>query len=167
MAARSSSLSVPIGVEVELTTYLGQKYHGEVTAYDPGTKLLVIKSPSAGKSYDFRIVNLNFITDFRIVREAPAQQTSESVRLDIDSALQRARTNIAEKNFVASATPEGRSVYDAVRKTFECCWSGEDILVLEARIKPPYTLDSIEGPQTTVDYIKKILTKQVTPKSKS
>ena len=62
---------------------------------------------------------MNFVTEFCIVREASGQQGNEGVvdRVDMDDALQRARTNIAEKNFVAGATPEGRSVYDAVRKT--------------------------------------------------
>ena len=43
MAARQSP-SIPVGAEVQLTTYLGEIHQGEVTAYDPTTKLLVVTS---------------------------------------------------------------------------------------------------------------------------
>ncbi|XP_062522215.1 protein LSM12 homolog B-like [Corticium candelabrum] len=165
MAARQSP-SIPVGAEVQLTTYLGEIHQGEVTAYDPTTKLLVVtKSPSAGKNHEFRIVNLNYVSDFKIIREASGSRSSAqdaSVRVDIDAAIRRAHSNVTEKTFMANTTPEGRRAYDAVRKAFECSCSGEDIVVLEARIKPPYTVDSIEGPQQTVDYLRKLLSQQTT-----
>eukprot|EP00118_Oscarella_pearsei_P018554 m.190553 g.190553 ORF g.190553 m.190553 type:complete len:179 (+) comp39433_c1_seq38:1925-2461(+) len=155
---------IELGAEIRLTTYLNETFTGQVEAYDPQNDLLVIKSYLSPKCYDFRIVNLRYVT----IDSVDGPETSvPTVRPVIDIAKTRERTlaevdkkiRDAKRRANPSADHQARAVFGAVDKTLRCEWIKDEIHVLggAAIIREPFSSEAVVGEERTVAQVRKIV----------
>lgn len=171
MAAVSDCFS--IGSIVACTTCFHKTIEGEVLAFDPLTKMLILKCPSSGEQHgrmtnDVYIVNLSMCSDVRVIRECstiPEQPQS----LNLQRLSTRVRNAVDQKKRLVSAlaagvSPEGQQLYMAISKTInnEVTWSGANIVVFtDVTITPPYKVENVGGNPDSrqLAYVRKIVEK--------
>lgn len=163
----------PIGSFVVCVTYHKKELEGEVLAFDPQTKMLILKCPSSnGKSNlcDVHMVNLNYVSDVDVKKEATTSPPPMQY-LNLQRISRRLELNVDEKmrmvNAMASGvSSEGRQLFLAISKTYaEIAWQGENIIVLnQVIITPPYRPEnckSMKSDDQAVIRIRKIVEKHI------
>jgi len=157
-----------IGMIVSCTTCHGHKIQGEVMAFDHVTKVLALKS-SSGKPnmHDVRFVNLSYVSDINVVKEA-VDQPHQLTNLNTQKLMTRMKQNIEEKerqaNYIGvGVTPQAQSLFHGITKTInEVRWDGQNIVVLDqVTIFPPYGIDNCKGKEGSkaLQHVKKIVEK--------
>ncbi|KAK2164292.1 hypothetical protein LSH36_66g03012 [Paralvinella palmiformis] len=156
-----------VGMVVSCKTCHGQNVQGEVLAFDYNSKVLVIKSPSPNKPglHDVRILNLSFVSDITVLREA-TEQIPTLKNLNLQKLNSRISTSIADKrrqvNYIGvGVTPQAQKLFHAITKTIsDVKWDKETIIVMnDVTIKPPYGVDNVEGKQSAIAHVRKIVEK--------
>nr|QBH72785.1 hypothetical protein [Brunneria borealis] len=143
-----------IGSIVACKTCYNKEIEGEVLAFDPQTKMLILKCPSSsGRAdhNDVHIVNLSLVSDVQVKKEVnTVPEPPQS--LNLQRLNTRVRNQIEEKRKLISALsagvpPEGQKLFLAIARTInEVSWQGSNIVVLNAvTITPPYKLDNVRG----------------------
>ncbi|PSN45086.1 Protein LSM12 [Blattella germanica] len=143
-----------IGSIVACRTCYNKEIEGEVLAFDPQTKMLILKCPASNGQQtlnDVHIINLSLVSDVQVKKEVntlPEQPQS----LDLQRLNSRVRNQIEEKRRLVMAlaegvSPEGQKLFLAISKTIkEVCWQGSNIVVFDSvTISPPYKLDNVRG----------------------
>ncbi|KAK2720339.1 protein LSM12-like [Artemia franciscana] len=159
-----------IGSRVSIKTSQGKDVIGEVLAFDPISKMLILKNKaSCGRPSfcDVRLVNLHQARDVKVLEESSTEPPSPS-SLNTDRLKKRVQAETEKKKFFVQAlsagvSPDGQGVFSALRKTIdEVSWEGVNIIVQkEVKIVPPYTSSSVVGNPDSKAYIhvKKIIEK--------
>ncbi|XP_068231053.1 protein LSM12 homolog B-like [Palaemon carinicauda] len=165
-----------IGSTVSCKTCFHEELQGEVVAFDSHVKLLTLKSvASSGRTSlcDIRMVNLSYVSNVTVLKEAAASPLPTLPSLNLDKLNSRAKRNIdAKQRFIqamqAGVTPDGQKLFLTICKTIEeVTWVGPSILVMNhVVINPPYLpenvrehKDSKEPNMKTLNYIRKIVDK--------
>jgi len=168
MAAVSDCFTV--GSTVTCTTCFHKNIEGEVLAFDPETKMLILKchSKDSVKLSDVYIVNLSLCSDVQVKKESNTISEPKQ-SLDLQRLSRRVRNAIEQKKILVSAlqsgvSPEGQKLYMAISKTIsnQVNWSGPNIVVFnDVTITPPYKLENVTGsPESRqLAYVKKIVDK--------
>ncbi|KAK7586225.1 hypothetical protein V9T40_004101 [Parthenolecanium corni] len=143
-----------IGSTVSCRTCYHKEIEGEVLAFDAPTKILILKcSPSDGKPplCDINFVNLNFVSDVQVVKEASSSPPTPQ-SLNTDRLTNRLKNNVSSKKRVITAlqsgvSPEGQNLFLTITKTIEDVkWEGPDIVVFEnVKITPPYKPENVQA----------------------
>ncbi|KAK7072455.1 protein with role in RNA processing [Halocaridina rubra] len=171
-----SSECFNIGSLVSCKTCFNEDLQGEVLAFDPNVKLLTLKSAaSSGRTSlcDIRMVNLSYVSQVTVIREAAASPLPSLPSLNLDKLNSRAKRSIEAKQRLIQAlqsgvTPDGQKLFLTICKTIEeVTWMGPNILVMsQVIITPPYLpenvrehKDSKDSNMKTLNYIKKIVDK--------
>uniref|UniRef100_R4FLG4 Putative anticodon-binding domain protein n=1 Tax=Rhodnius prolixus TaxID=13249 RepID=R4FLG4_RHOPR len=143
-----------IGSIVACKTCYNKVIEGEVQAFDPQTKMLVLKCPASNNRpscSNVYIVNLSLVSDVQVKKEVttPPEPTKP---LNLQRISNRVRTNIEQKRCLIAAiragvTQEGMMLFNTISKTInEVTWQGPNIVVMnQVTITPPYTPDNIKG----------------------
>jgi hypothetical protein len=141
-----------IGSVVSCKTCNNTDLEGEVLAFDPQTKMLILKSQSSSgkpKLNDVHVINLELVGDITVKKEVTTSPAAP-LSLNLQRINSRAKNQVEEKRRVVSALKagvslEGQSLFLAITKTIEdVSWKGADIVVLkEVFISPPYQLENV------------------------
>ncbi|KAF7993202.1 hypothetical protein HCN44_006262 [Aphidius gifuensis] len=162
-----------IGSTVACKTCYQKVIEGEVLAFDPQTKMLILQCPSStGRSSlnDVHIVNLSLVSDVQVKREVSPTPIEPPQSLNLHRINTRVRNQIEEKKRMVKAiqagvSPDGQKLFIAIAKTIqEITWSGQNIVVLNTvTIVPPYKVDNIQGNIESKPYlhIKKVVEKHL------
>ncbi|XP_046995244.1 protein LSM12 homolog [Schistocerca americana] len=143
-----------IGSIVVCKTCYNKEIEGEVLAFDPTTKMLILKCPaSSGRASlnDVHIVNLALVSDVQVkkevnsVPEAPASLNLQRLNSRVRKQIEEKRRLVA--SLAAGVSPEGQKLFLAISRTIkDVTWQGPNILVFEQiTITPPYKLENIRG----------------------
>ncbi|ROT66860.1 protein LSM12 [Penaeus vannamei] len=171
-----SSECFNIGSTVSCVTCFDEELQGEVLAFDSHVKLLTLKSPaSSGRTSlcDIRMVNLSYVSQVTVLREAPVSSLPTLPSLNLTKLNSRAKRSIEEKQRLIQAmqsgvSPDGQKLFLTINKTLEeVTWKGVNILVMgQVLITPPYQSDNVrehkDGKEVSalqLNYIKKIVDK--------
>ncbi|XP_071803157.1 protein LSM12 homolog A-like [Asterias amurensis] len=156
-----------VGNFVSCKTCFEERISGEVMAYDVGSKMLALKTPSTNSerknTYDIRIVNLNFAKDPQVEKVSSDPQPKLSP-LNIQKLNKRAEDAIAAKKNSFRLLKEGVSVeaqhlFQTIRKTLPCEWQGACIVTGDVTVHPPYGTEDCKGKESALAHIKKIIEK--------
>nr|CAG4635783.1 EOG090X0FOW [Artemia franciscana] len=177
-----------IGSRVSIKTSQGKDVIGEVLAFDPISKMLILKNKaSCGRPSfcDVRLVNLHQARDVKVLEESSTEPPSPS-SLNTDRLKKRVQAETEKKKFFVQAlsagvSPDGQGVFSALRKTKGSVIKIRNaasmsklevseqrnlgrvniIVQKEVKIVPPYTSSSVVGNPDSKAYIhvKKIIEK--------
>lgn len=147
-----------IGSVVVCKTCNNTELEGEVLAFDPQTKMLILKSPASNgkqKFNDVHVINLELVSDI-IVKKEVTMPPGAPVSLNLHRINTRAKNQVEEKRRIVSAlranvSVEGQSLFLTITKTLTdvVSWKGSDIVVLdEVLISPPYQLENVRMKNT-------------------
>lgn len=151
-------------------------FEGEVLAFDPRTKVLVLKCPSTnGKSsvHDVHIINLSLPHEIKILADKK-ETVSPPASLNITRLENRLREQVERKKkqvmaFKTGVTPAGQKLFQAICKTIDdVSWNGENIYVLkEITIYPPYKPENVKGimDSKALKHVRKIVEKHISDQS--
>ncbi|CAD6232522.1 GSCOCG00006931001-RA-CDS [Cotesia congregata] len=152
-----------IGSTVACKTCYKKDIEGEVLAFDPQTKMLILKCPSSSgrpSVHDVNIVNLSLVSDVQVKREVSPTTTEPPQSLNLQRLNTRVRNQVEEKKRMVKAlqagvSPEGQKLFIAIAKTIqEITWSGQDIVVWDnVTIRPPYKVDNVHGNTESKPYL--------------
>ncbi|GAB6020194.1 hypothetical protein CHUAL_002916 [Chamberlinius hualienensis] len=163
----------PVGSVVACDLYSSTHLEGEVLAFDPLTRMLILRCPASngkGNTNDIHMVNLKFATNACVKTEANSSPPPLPV-LNFHRLTRRYELNIEEKTrmvkaMAAGVSTEGQLLFLAISKTFQdVCWQGDSIVVLnQVTISPPYRPEncrSSKGEDQAVTHIRKIVEKHL------
>ncbi|XP_064613779.1 protein LSM12-like [Liolophura sinensis] len=159
-----------IGSTVSCITCYNQNIRGEVLAFDHGSKMLAIKSAAAsGKqnSHDIKLVNLNFVSDVKVLSEA-TETAPPPTSLNVQKIAQRIHRNVEEKqrkvDYIGQdVSQEAQKVFNAITKTIQDVrWMGKNINVMDqVLISHPYGVEHCvmldKGTDQALQHVKKIV----------
>ncbi|KAG5891104.1 hypothetical protein JTB14_028492 [Gonioctena quinquepunctata] len=171
MAAVSDFFS--LGSIVWCRTCYNKEIEGEVLAFDPPSKILILKCvPTNGdpKLNDVHFVNLSLVSELQVKKEVNhLPEVPQS--LNLQRLNTRVRNQVDEKKRMlqaisANVSSEGQSLFIAIAKTIsEVRWSNSEIVVWnqEVIISPPYQLENIRGNINSKEYgyIRKVVEKHM------
>ncbi|XP_060533563.1 protein LSM12-like [Cylas formicarius] len=171
MAAVSDFFS--IGSIVWCRTCYNSEFEGEVLAFDPQTKVLILKCGSSNgdpKLNDVEFINLSLVSELQVKKEVTSvPEVPQS--LNLQRLNTRVRNQVEEKRrmlqaIAANVSSEGQSLFIAISKVIqEVRWRNSDIIVWnqEVIISPPYQPDNIRGNTSSKGYsfIKKFVEKHM------
>lgn len=158
-----------IGSIVATRTCYNESIEGEVLAFDPQTRMLILKCPSSSgdpKRHDVNIVNLSLVSDVQIKKEVnTVPEPPQS--LNLHRLNTRVRNAIEHKRRLVSALsacldPEGQRLFLAIARVIDdVSWAGQNIRVYNGQviITPPYKVDNVLGEKDSkpYNYIKKFV----------
>ncbi|XP_063984841.1 protein LSM12 homolog A [Diachasmimorpha longicaudata] len=162
-----------IGSTVACKTCYHKEIEGEVLAFDPQTKMLILKCPSSSNRPSFNdvhIVNLSLVSDVQVKREVSPTLNEPPQSLNLQRLNTRVRNQIEEKKRMVKAlqagvSPEGQKLFIAIAKTIQAItWSGQNIVVWDdVTIVPPYKTDNVHGNAESKSYlhVRKIVEKHM------
>lgn len=167
----------PIGSRITARLVNGTEMKGEVVAFDPNFKVVILKSSCKRPGHhDVSILNLTHCADIKIDEEGK-ESPGEMQALNTQRLQERLRTQIERKKklitaFKAGISPEGQKLFQYINKTIdEVAWNGERIQVMnKIVIEPPYRPDTVkikqgfkEDDSTTknLNHIRKIVEKHL------
>ncbi|XP_037511579.1 protein LSM12 homolog [Rhipicephalus sanguineus] len=168
-----------LGSVVCCKTCYDQVIEGEVLAFDQQTKALMLKcASSSGKANvsDIRMVNLNFVSELTVKKEAGSSPLTPPQPLNTEKLNTRAKQNIDERQRLAAAISAGVShdgirLFLAIRKTIDdVTWQGKNIIVMnQVTIVPPYRPENCKGKSdsdASVLHVRKIVEKHLRDQQK-
>merc|ERR1712179_33261 len=151
-------------------------FEGEVLAWDPRTKVLVLKC--RGKSsgnFDVHFLNLSSCLSTMVLEGSYKERLESSLSNLICSRLEnRLREQVEKKKkqvmaFKTGVSPEGQKLFQAICKTIDdVTWHGENIYVLkEITIYPPYRPENVKGNMDSkaLKHVRKIVEKHISDQS--
>merc|ERR1712179_242440 len=152
------------GSLISCTTCSDVTVKGEVLAFDPKTKILILKLPSTsgrGNFNDAHMVNLNMVSDVKVLSEGTAPPKPGPLPdLNIQKLNNRLRDQTMRKKrlimaYKAGIAPEGQKLFKAISKTLDDVdWSGDKIIVMDKiTIAPPYKPENVKGVKDSKAYI--------------
>ncbi|XP_036147626.1 protein LSM12 homolog [Monomorium pharaonis] len=162
-----------IGSTVLCKTCHEKEIEGEVLAFDPQTKMLILKSPSSSgrpSLNDIHIVNLSLVSNVQVTREVSPTTSEPPQSLNLQRLNTRVRNQIDEKRRLvmalqAGVSPEGQKLFIAISKTIQdITWNGANIVVFNnVTIRPPYKVDNVHGNTESSAYrhVKKVVEKHI------
>ncbi|XP_011882124.1 PREDICTED: protein LSM12 homolog [Vollenhovia emeryi] len=162
-----------IGSTVLCKTCHEKEIEGEVLAFDPQTKMLILKSPSSSgrpSLNDIHIVNLSLVSNVQVTREVSPTTSEPPQSLNLQRLNTRVRNQIDEKRRLvmalqAGVSPEGQKLFIAISKTIQdITWNGANIVVFNnVTIRPPYKVDNVHGNAESGAYrhVKKVVEKHI------
>uniref|UniRef100_A0A8D8W1P6 Protein LSM12 homolog n=1 Tax=Cacopsylla melanoneura TaxID=428564 RepID=A0A8D8W1P6_9HEMI len=152
-----------IGSIVSCQTCHSEIIEGEVVAFEPHTKTLILKCPASdGKPNlnDVHIINLSFVSDVQVKKEVTTLNESSPPSLNLARIQTRLKNSIEEKKRLVSALAagvslEGRQLFITITKTMpEVSWEGKNIVIMnEVTITPPYKPENVKGQSDSKAYI--------------
>ncbi|KAL3250132.1 hypothetical protein MRX96_055730 [Rhipicephalus microplus] len=155
-----------LGSVVCCKTCYDQVIEGEVLAFDQQTKALMLKcASSSGKANvsDIRMVNLNFVSELTVKKEAGSSQLTPPQPLNTEKRLAAAIS--------AGVSHDGIRLFLAIRKTIDdVTWQGKNIIVMnQVTIVPPYRPENCKGKSdsdASVLHVRKIVEKHLRDQQK-
>lgn len=162
---------VSVGSVVQCSV-ANRTYKGEVMAFDPVVKAIVLKSSASCNRTslnDVHILNLSQLKEVKILQEN-RDPVPDPPSLNVQRLQNRHREQVDRKRrqvmaFKAGISPEGQRVFQAIGKTIdEIVWNGENIVVMkEVTVTPPYRPENVKGKSDSkaLNHVRKIIEKHI------
>ncbi|GJQ81919.1 hypothetical protein Trydic_g20387 [Trypoxylus dichotomus] len=161
------------GSTVWCKTCYNKELEGEVMAFDPQSKMLILKCPAISglrPAHDVHLVNLTLVSEL-IVKKEVTTVPEVPQSLNLQRLNTRIRNQIDDKKrtlqaMSANVSPEGQRLFIAIGKTIkEVRWNSSDIVVWENKviISPPYKVENIKGNSNSQEYsyIRKVVERHI------
>eukprot|EP00933_Yihiella_yeosuensis_P023997 TRINITY_DN18614_c0_g1_i1.p1 TRINITY_DN18614_c0_g1~~TRINITY_DN18614_c0_g1_i1.p1 ORF type:complete len:180 (-),score=43.60 TRINITY_DN18614_c0_g1_i1:126-665(-) len=155
-----------LGASIKVITTFEQEVVGELFCVDQAvSNSIVLRTKQENGNCDYKWLKTNIIREV-IALGAPASGAAEEPLPGVNMKMMEARAKKVEEHAVAEqkkwgvgVTAEAQDVFDALSKTMEAEWEGENILVLGVKVVKPYNPDSdVKGDNKgVVERIKKVL----------
>ncbi|XP_075737741.1 protein LSM12-like [Rhipicephalus microplus] len=155
-------------------TCYDQVIEGEVLAFDQQTNALMLNcASSSGKASvsDIRMVNLNFVSELTVKKEAGSSQLTPPQPLNTGKLRTRAKQNIDERQRLAAAisarvSHDGIHLFLAIQKTIDdVTWQRKNVIVMnQVTIVPAYRPENCKGKSdsdASVLHVRKIVEKHL------
>lgn len=155
-----------LGARVVVTTSLSETMEGEIFCYDiEKSNSVILRHYNEKGNVSYKWLKTNIV---RSVKSASPTQLNASeeklapINFD-DVAKNASRVELQAKadmkNYGVGVTDRAQLIFDALNRTMQCSWEGEDILVFGVRIRPPYDPSSCSGGDdgTALERVKKVL----------
>ncbi|RZF32899.1 hypothetical protein LSTR_LSTR004290 [Laodelphax striatellus] len=161
-----------IGSIVYCKTCYNKEIEGEVQAFDPQTKMLILKSAASNgreSLNDVHVVNLSLVSDVQVRKEVNISPVHQPA-LNLQRLNTRVRNQVEEKRrlvtaLAAGVSPDGQKLFLTICKTInDVTWQGPNIVVLnQVTITPPYRPENVNGnaESKAFNHIKKVVEKHV------
>mmetsp|Transcript_81762 Transcript_81762/g.226480 ORF Transcript_81762/g.226480 Transcript_81762/m.226480 type:complete len:183 (-) Transcript_81762:58-606(-) len=134
-----------LGSRIRMVTTFGEEIEGELFCVDiSGSNSVVICQRLENGNVNYKWAKTNIIREVRASDGPPAGAIEDwlpSVDLrQIESRAKKLEDEAREdaKRYGVGVTEHAQEVFDALSKTMEAEWDGEDIKVLGVRISKPY-----------------------------
>jgi len=145
------NIRYPIGSKITAKLVTNETMKGEVVAFDPNFKIVIIKSASGRPGHhNVSIVNLSHCAEIKVDEEGK-ESPSEMQDLNTQRLQERLRTQIERKKklitaFKAGISPEGQKLFQYINKTLDdVMWQGDKIQVMnKVVIEPPYKVENVK-----------------------
>jgi len=139
-------ISYPIGSKITAKLNTGAVMKGEIVAYDPEYKVVIMRTPGSRPGHhNVSILNLINCAEIKVdeeCKEAPGWPLPE---MSMQKLEDRKRTQTEKKiklitAFKAGISPEGQKLFQYINRTLdEITWHNDKILVMnKIIIDPPY-----------------------------
>ncbi|CAH0549382.1 unnamed protein product [Brassicogethes aeneus] len=160
MAATADFFS--LGSVVWCKTCYNVEIEGEVQAFDPQTKMLILKCAATNgdpKLNDVNVINLSWVSELKVLKEViPSQEIQQS--LNFEMLNRRLQKQVLEKRhnlqaISANVSEEGKGLFLAIAKVIDNIrWRNTEIVVFnqDVIISPPYHLENIKGNTNSKEY---------------
>lgn len=116
-----------IGSIVATKTCYNEEIEGEVLAFDPQTKMLILKCPSSSgnpKRHDVNIVNLSLVSDVQIKKEVTSTPDPPQ-SLNLNRLNTRVRNSIEHKRRVVSESLFYSYLSDSTKSERKRWWNNQ------------------------------------------
>mmetsp|Transcript_69441 Transcript_69441/g.206896 ORF Transcript_69441/g.206896 Transcript_69441/m.206896 type:complete len:179 (+) Transcript_69441:73-609(+) len=133
-----------LGTQIRVVTTFGEEIEGELFCVDiSGSNSVVICQRLENGNVNYKWTKTNIIREVSAAAGPPASAAEELPHVDLRHVESRAKKLEEEaredaKRYGVGVTEHAQEVFDALRKTMEAEWDGEDIKVLGVRISKPY-----------------------------
>ncbi|CAK9031479.1 unnamed protein product [Durusdinium trenchii] len=154
-----------LGAQIRVVTTFGEEIEGELFCVDiGGSNSVVLCQRLENGHVNYKWTKTNIIREVVATGIPPTGVLEELPSVDLDEleakALQleeEASQNAAR--FGVGVTEQAQDCFDALSKTMQVEWEGEDIKCMGCKISKPYDpMKSISGPNPqTVDRVRKVL----------
>lgn len=172
------NIRYPIGSKISAKLVNGTVTKGEVAAFDPNFKIVIIKSAGSRLGHhNVSILNLTNCAEIKVEEEGK-ESPGEMQALNTQRLQERLRASIEKKKklitaFKVGISPEGQKLFQTINKTLDDVnWNGDKILVMnKIVIEPPYRAESVrvkpglkedESTVKNLNHIRKIVEKHMT-----
>lgn len=163
-----------IGSTVACKTCYNKLIEGEVQAFDPQTKMLVLRCPASNNRPSYSnvyVVNLSLVSDVQVKKEITTpQEIIPAKSINLSRLNMRIKSNIEQKKCLIAAikagvTQEGMMLFQTISKTInEVTWQGSNIVIMnQVTITPPYKAENVKGDSHSKAYIhiRKVVEKHI------
>lgn len=172
MAAVSEIFS--LGSIVWCRTCYDTEIEGEVLAFEPQNKILILKCGATNgnpKLNDIQFINLSLVSELQVKKEGNSYTYEAPQSLNLHRLNTRVRNQVEEKRRMfqaisANVSTEGQSLFLALSKMInEVRWRNSEIIIWdqEVVISPPYGLDNVKSNTNSsgLKYILKLVEKHL------
>ncbi|CAK0849688.1 unnamed protein product [Prorocentrum cordatum] len=134
-----------VGAQVRIVNTFGEEIEGELFCIDGGSSSLVICQRKENGTANYKWTKQSIVREVHVL-SLPAPGGEELLpHVDIKQAASRADKLEAEerervKRYGVGVSEKAQQVFDALAKTNEAAWDGQDIYlqVLGVKVTPPY-----------------------------
>ena len=149
------NINLYIGLVVEIKTTYGEKVTGEIFCYDEQRKTVVLKLPvKSSQNSSIMLLKTDYIQNIKIVGK---NEISGLLLPHISSQNTNQLAMSNEKKMMSfyeeARDPYGNYIFEKINNYVACAWKGDDIVVGDVTISPPYCLEDVKGPKDNVDRI--------------
>mmetsp|Transcript_23748 Transcript_23748/g.68694 ORF Transcript_23748/g.68694 Transcript_23748/m.68694 type:complete len:188 (-) Transcript_23748:59-622(-) len=168
-----------LGARLRIVTNFNEEIEGELFCLDMGTSnsvnSVVVCTRNESGNTDYVWLKTNIIQEVSAIVGPPAGAADDfppHVDLrQLDAMAKKAEDQAAAdaRRYGVGVSEHAQEVFDAVSKTMEASWDGEDIVVFGVRISKPYDpLKNINGEDSkAVERVTKVLQNELARKTKS
>ena len=150
----TTTTNYPAGAKVSGTTSSGERFSGEIFAYDEANRVLAVRSVGEiSNSHDVTLVNerdaSNIEVDASTAKDlGPLPDVDDPRRQRRFDNATRVAKNMAD-NIGENVSALAQDVFDALARTLPCKWNGDVIVVMdEVEVRGP-NYDEASGSGTT------------------
>mmetsp|Transcript_57889 Transcript_57889/g.134873 ORF Transcript_57889/g.134873 Transcript_57889/m.134873 type:complete len:185 (-) Transcript_57889:52-606(-) len=145
MSQAQPSVESFLGTPIRVVTTFGEEIEGELFCVDSsGSNSVVICQRLESGNVNYRWTKTNIIREVSALAAPPACPADDWLpHVDLRHIESRAKKLEDEareesKRYGVGVTEHAQEIFDALSKTMEAEWDGEDIKVLGVRISKPY-----------------------------
>jgi len=172
MSALTQNPESLLGAQIKVVTTFGEEIEGELFCIDiAGSNTAVLCQRLENGNVNYKWTKTNIIREVTATAGPPGGAPEELPHVDIRSLDERikATEETAAKDAAklgVGVTSEAQEIFNALSKTMEAEWDGEDIKVMGVKISKPYDLNKniSGGSQAAMDRVRKVLQNEMSRK---
>mmetsp|Transcript_69440 Transcript_69440/g.206893 ORF Transcript_69440/g.206893 Transcript_69440/m.206893 type:complete len:181 (+) Transcript_69440:73-615(+) len=164
-----------LGTQIRVVTTFGEEIEGELFCVDiSGSNSVVICQRLENGNVNYKWTKANIIREVT-ASAGPASSAAEEFLPHVDLRHVEARAKKLEdaafaeaKRYGVGVTEHAQEVFDALSKTMDAAWDGEDIKVLGVKVVKPYdpARNIVGDNEQVVERVRKVLQSEMSRRKK-